>query len=167
VVIDSGGATPSEIYFIDSSENTSQWGQLNFYSGSTETWQWECQSLTGCQLRNANATTPMSPFIAYTNGGTELDSQGASSVVINNHSTAGTGGFIVYEGGANYNTAAFSVGSNGSASREYAVQSVRGASATGAQYGPAAESDSSHRHTEPERGPAAPNTGRRCPAPCR
>lgn len=115
VVIDSGGATPSEIYFIDSSGNTSQWGQLNFYSGPTETWQWECQSLTGCQLRNANATTPMSPFIAYTNGGTELDSQGASSVVINNHSTAGTGGFIVYEGGANYNTAAFSVGSNGSA----------------------------------------------------
>jgi HK97 family phage portal protein len=57
----------------------------------------------------------LSPFIAYTNGGTEFDSQGTSSVVINNHSTAGTGGLIVYGGGANYNTAAFSVGSNGSA----------------------------------------------------
>jgi hypothetical protein len=115
VIVNSGGATPAEIYFIDNAGNVSAWGQLNFYSGSTETWQWECQSLTTCQLRNANATTPMSPFIAYTNGGTEIDSQAATAVVVNNHATAGTGGFIVYEGGANYNTAAFSVSSAGNA----------------------------------------------------
>ena len=55
----------------------------------------------------------MSTFISYVNGGTELDSQATAAVVINNHSTAGTGGFTVYEGGANYNTTAFRVDSSG------------------------------------------------------
>jgi hypothetical protein len=36
-------------------------------------------------------------------------------VAINNTSSSGTGGFIVYEGGTNYNTIAFSVASNGNA----------------------------------------------------
>jgi hypothetical protein len=113
--VSSGGSAPSEVAGFDGSGNETLLGQLNFYSGSTETWEFECNGLTSCALRNANATTPMNPLIFYTNGGSEIDSQGSSAVVVNNHSTAGTGGFIVYEGGANYNTAAFSVSSSGNA----------------------------------------------------
>jgi hypothetical protein len=115
VIIDSGGASPTQVAGFDNAGNLSLLGQLNFYSGSIETWEWECNSTAVCQLRNANATTPMSPFIAYTNGSTEIDSQGSSPVVINNHSTGGTGGFVVYEGGANYNTPAFTVDGSGNA----------------------------------------------------
>jgi hypothetical protein len=113
VVFNSGGASPTLVADIDGSGNQDLLGQLNFWAGSTEAWQFECNSASVCQLRNANATVPMSIFISYVNGGTELDSQATAAVVINNHSTAGTGGFTVYEGGANYNTAAFRVDSSG------------------------------------------------------
>jgi hypothetical protein len=113
VVIGSGGASSSQVANFDSSGNLSTLGNHLFYSGSTLAWEWECAYLTGCSLHNANATTPMNPFIAYTNGGTEIDSQGTSAVVINNHSAGGTGGFIVYGGGAAYNTLLFQVSPNG------------------------------------------------------
>ena len=115
IQINSGGATPSMVADFDSSGNEDMLGQLNFWAGSTETWQWECASTTICQLRNANATTPSSVFYGYTNGGTEIDSQASAAVVVNNHATSGTGGFIVYQGGANYTTQAFSVNSSGTA----------------------------------------------------
>ncbi len=43
----------------------------------------------------------------YNGSGTEIDSEGTAAVTVNNTSTTGTGGFIVYQGGANYNTQAF------------------------------------------------------------
>jgi hypothetical protein len=108
-VVDSGGATPAQVWAADNSGNTYQTGLLAFQASGTTQWQWECASLSGCSLRNPSATIPADVFIAYTNGGTEVDSQAAAAVVVNNHSYGGTGGFIVYEGGASYTTEAFGV----------------------------------------------------------
>jgi len=112
-VVDSGGATPTAVLTVDSSGNLSIPGQLNFYSGSTAAYEWECQSGTSCTLYNPNATVPARVFKANVNGGTEIDSEASSAVTVNNTSTGGTGGFIVYEGGSNYGTRAFSVSGAG------------------------------------------------------
>ena len=112
-VIDSGGATPAQVWTADNSGDTYQTGLLAFQASGTTQWQWECASATQCSLRNPSATTPADVFTAYTNAGTEIDSQGTAAVVVNNHSTGGTGGFIVYEGGASYTVEAFGVTGSG------------------------------------------------------
>jgi len=108
-VIDSGGATPAQVWAADSSGDTYQTGNHAFQVSGVTQWQWECASASLCDLRNPAATVPANVFIAYENGGTEIDSQAAAAVVVNNHSYGGTGGFIVYEGGASYTTEAFGV----------------------------------------------------------
>lgn len=113
LVVTSGGPSPAAVANVENNGNIDTSGQLNFTASGAQTWQLECDSASVCQLRNANATIPMSPFVAYVNGATELDSQGTAAVVINNHSTSGTGGFTVYEGGANYTVPAFRVDSSG------------------------------------------------------
>ena len=110
VTFGSGGATPSAVASIDSTGNQSILGNLSFYSGATQAWQWECASVSQCILRNINATVPANPFIIDTNGPTEIDSQATYAVTVNNHSSSGTGGFIVYGGGATYyNSVLFSI----------------------------------------------------------
>jgi hypothetical protein len=126
----SGGATPGTVFSVGSTGNTTVLGQVNFYSGSTEAWEFECANTASCAIFNASATTPASVFKAFTNGATLIASQGSSAVVINNTSTGGTGGFIVYQGGANYNTAAFTIAGNGSFSSASNGQ-VGSASGTG------------------------------------
>jgi hypothetical protein len=71
-------------------------------------------------------------FKANTNGQTDIDSESKAAVTVNNTSTGGTGGFIVYEGGANSSTAAFTVTSSGATSQPSNSQ-VGSASGTGNQ----------------------------------
>jgi len=113
VTIGSGGASPTTVASWDSSGNQTLLGGLNFYSGTTQAWQWNCALSGSCSLNNKNATTPARVFAAWTNGGTDIDSQTTNAVTINNTSTGGTGGFLVYEGGANYSTIAFGVSGAG------------------------------------------------------
>jgi hypothetical protein len=117
IVISGGGATPSEVAGFDGSGNETILGQLNFYSGATEAWELECNNTASCTIFNANATTPGRVFKANTNGQTDIDSESTAAVTVNNTSTGGTGGFIVYEGGANSSTAAFTVTSSGATSQ--------------------------------------------------
>ena len=113
--VGSGGSSPTAVFNVASSGQSYQTGEHDFYNGTTEVWQFECASLTSCVLRNANATVPMSPLTFVTSGGTSLASQGTGSVLINNASNAGTGGFGVYLGGADNTVLGFSVtGYNGS-----------------------------------------------------
>ena len=51
-------------------------------------------------IKDNGATTPLNIFISYVNGQTLLNSQAATSVAINSTTNSGTGGFIVYSGGA-------------------------------------------------------------------
>jgi hypothetical protein len=113
VVISTGGATPTTAASIDGSGNLTTYGVHNFYSGTTHAWSWNCASLTVCALRNDSATTPANVFRAFPNAGTEIDSQATSAVAINNTSTAGTGGLIVYQGGANSGVTAWGVNGSG------------------------------------------------------
>jgi hypothetical protein len=91
--------------------------QLNSAAATPVTeWYIEEDTSYDLKIRDQGATTPMDILTGYINAGTNINSQGASAVTINNASTgAGTGGFIVYEGGANYNTAAFTVTGSGNA----------------------------------------------------
>jgi len=90
-------------------------GALEFanYAGVS---QWEIRKDAGNTFRIRDTVNSVDRFIQYAGGQTEISSGGSAAVAINNTSSSSTGGFIVYEGGSNYNTAAFSVGSNGNAS---------------------------------------------------
>jgi len=92
--------------------------QLNS-AAATPVTEWYIEEDTSYDLKihDQGATTPVDILTGYINAGTNINSQGTSAVTINNASTgAGTGGFIVYEGGANYNVQAFTVTSSGNAS---------------------------------------------------
>ena len=130
VIIGSGGATSTQVAAFDSSGNESLDGAVQWYSGATLTYEWECANLTGCTLQNANATTPARVFKSNVNGQTDLDSEGSAAVTINNTATGGTGGFNVYEGGANSSVSAFSVSGAG-ATIQASNSQVGSASGTG------------------------------------
>jgi hypothetical protein len=89
-------------------------GALEFanYAGTS---QWEIRKDASNTFRIRDTVNSVDRFIQYAGTQTEISSGGTSSVAINNTSSSGTGGFIVYEGGTNYNTIAFSVASNGNA----------------------------------------------------
>ena len=130
VIFGSGGGSATQVAAIDSSGNESLGGQLWFFYGSTLAYEWECNSGTSCTLQNANATVPGRVFKSNVNGQTDLDSEGASAVTINNTSTGGTGGLNVYEGGANSSVSAFSVSGTGSVQSASNMQ-AGGSSGTG------------------------------------
>jgi hypothetical protein len=109
VVIGSGGASPTTVAQITNTGQLSIWDYLGFYTGSTLHWYWSCASASVCELHDSDSTPQANVFRAFNDGGTEIDSQGASAVTVNNISTGGTGGFTVYKGGANYNTPVFHV----------------------------------------------------------
>lgn len=91
--------------------------QLNS-AAATPVAEWDLEEDTSYDflLQDQGATTPMSILTGYINAGTNLSSQGTGAVTVNNVNHSGSGGFIVYEGGTNYNTAAFTVTSSGNAS---------------------------------------------------
>jgi hypothetical protein len=115
VVIGSGGASPTTVASIDSSGNLDLWGYEGFYTGSTLHWYWSCASASVCELHDSDSSPQANVIRAFNGAGTEIDSQGTAAVTVNNTGTAGTGGFIVYEGGSNYTVAAFTVGNTGNA----------------------------------------------------
>jgi hypothetical protein len=132
VVIGSGGTTSSEVAAIDNAGNQTLLGQLNWYQGSTATWSWECQYTAGCTLQDTGATTPGRVFKANANGQTDIDSQGTSTLTVNNTSTGGTGGFTVYGGGASYyNTAVFAIQPNGTGGAYYKFPTIASSSGEG------------------------------------
>ena len=89
-------------------------GALEFanYAGTS---QWEIRKDASNTFRIRDTVNSVDRFIQYAGTQTQINSGGTSSVAINGTSSSGTGGFIVYEGGTNYNTIAFSVASNGNA----------------------------------------------------
>ena len=132
VIIGSGGASSTQVAAFDSSGNESLLGSLKFFNAATLAYEWECSSGTSCTLYNSNATTPGRVFVSYPNGQTDLDSEGSAAVTINNTATGGTGGFNVYEGGANSSVSAFSVSGAG-ATIQASNSQVGSASGTGNQ----------------------------------
>ena len=107
VVIQPGNSSNAELGGIE----------LNSAAATPVTeWYLEEDTSYDLKIHDQGATNPIDVFTAYVNGQTVINSQGTSAVAVNNTSNAGTGGFIVYEGGSNYNTAAFTVTSSGNAS---------------------------------------------------
>jgi hypothetical protein len=104
------------------SSGNAEIGALEFATAAGSS-QWELRDDTSYNfhLRNTGAATAADVLTGYSGGQTVINSQGTASVAVNNTSTAGTGGFIVYEGGSNYNTQAFTVSNNGTATATYNV----------------------------------------------
>lgn len=100
--IASGGATPSTIWNTDNSGNTYQLGAQSFYSSATQAWRFLCNSTSSCVLLSMTPTANANHLRMFNGAGTELDSEGTYAVTVNNNSASGTGGFIVYGGGASY-----------------------------------------------------------------
>ena len=110
VVIGSGGATETTVASFDNTGDLSMEGNQFFYDGTTLAWEIEGDNTASFAIRNNAATTPTNIFQAYPNAATEIDSQGSSAVIVNNHATAGSGGFAVYGGGPSYyNTVLFGI----------------------------------------------------------
>ena len=120
VVIGSGGSSPTTVAEITDTGQLSIWDYLGFYTGTTLHWYFSCASASVCELHDADSSPQANVLVAYPNAGTAINSQGTSSVTVNNTSTGGTGGFKVYGGGATYyNTTMFSVVPNGSGGAIY------------------------------------------------
>ncbi len=84
---------------------------LSNYSGTV---QWKLRKDASNYFRLTDAVNSMDRLILYQNGQTGINSgAGANAVVLNNTSGSGTGGLIVYEGGANYAVAALTVTGTG------------------------------------------------------
>jgi hypothetical protein len=85
--------------------------EWNTYAG-TDAWKWKMD--TSNYLHLSDVVNSLDREVVYQNGNTILNAgAGANAVVVNNTSGSGTGGFIVYEGGTNNSTAAFTVGGTG------------------------------------------------------
>jgi len=114
VIFDSGGSSPTEVGAIDSTGALTLYGNMKFYANSAYQWYLQCASASVCSLTNPATSGNPHAFDVYPAGQFNLNSGGTSAVTVNNTSAAGTGGFIVYEGGTNSGTAAFTVSGTGS-----------------------------------------------------
>ena len=120
VVIGSGGSTPTTVASYDSSGNHTINGYQRFWASGAEAWRLNCASTSACNIDSWATGSPIHHLRMYNGSGTEIDSEGTAAVTINNTSTAGTGGLIVYGGGASYyNTSMFKVTPNGSGGAVY------------------------------------------------
>jgi hypothetical protein len=113
VSIASGGSSPTTVATIDGNGAQTLYGYQRFYASGAEAWRFNCASASACTIQSYTTGSGVPHLRLYNGSGTEIDSEGTSAVTVNNTSTSGTGGFIVYQGGANYNVQAFSVGSGG------------------------------------------------------
>jgi len=109
------GAASSDYLVIKPGSSADQIGALEFanYAGTS---QWEVRKDASNTFRIRDTANSLDRLVQYAGGQTVINSGGTAAVAINNTSSAGTGGFTVYEGGTNYNTLAFSVTSSGNAS---------------------------------------------------
>jgi hypothetical protein len=110
-----GAASQDYLVLQPGTGGTDQIGAFEFanYAGTS---QWEIRKDASNTFRIRDTVNSVDRLVDYAGGQTVINSGGSASVAVNNTSTAGTGGFIVYEGGSNYNTAAFTVTSSGNAS---------------------------------------------------
>jgi hypothetical protein len=103
----------SDYLVVQPGSSADQIGALEFanYSGTS---QWEIRKDASNVFRIRDAVNGLDRFIQFAAGQTGINSGGGSNaVVVNNTGGSGTGGFIVYEGGTNYNTAAFTITGSG------------------------------------------------------
>jgi putative flippase GtrA len=105
----SGGSSPTTVASFDATGNQTINGYLRFLSSGTEAWRFNCASATACALDDWTTGSSLHRLRFYANAGTDIDSGNTSAVTVNNTSTAGTGGMIVYGGGAYYATKLISV----------------------------------------------------------
>ena len=106
-------AASSDYLVIQPGSGADQIGALEFanYSGTS---QWEIRRDASNVFRIRDTVNSLDRFIQFAAGQTGINSGGGSNaVVVNNTSGSGTGGFIVYEGGTNFNTAAFTITGSG------------------------------------------------------
>lgn len=113
VAFGSGGASPSTVGTLDASGDFTQYGYHRFFAGGAEAWRFNCASSSACNIDSWTTGSAVHHLRMYNGSATEIDSEGSAAVTVNNTSTSGTGGFIVYEGGANYNAQSFRVDSSG------------------------------------------------------
>jgi hypothetical protein len=107
------GANASQTLAIQPGSSADYAGivQFNNYSGTAK---WQVQKDANNYLRVTDAANSLDRVILPANANTTINAgAGANAVVINNTSGSGTGGFIVYEGGSNYSTAALQVSGSG------------------------------------------------------
>ena len=85
-----------------------------FWIGGVNYWEQEAETAVWV-IRCVVCTTPTNYINLFVNGGINLDSAAGTTtgVTINNTANSGTGGFIVYEGGSNYNVVAASISGTG------------------------------------------------------
>jgi hypothetical protein len=110
-----GAASQDYLVLQPGTGGTDQIGALEF-ANNAGTSQWEIRKDASNNFRIRDTVNSLDRLTQYAGGQTVINSGGSAAVAINNTSSAGTGGFIVYEGGSNYNTAAFTVTSSGNAS---------------------------------------------------
>ncbi len=85
--------------------------QFNNYGGTGE---WQLRKDATNYLRLTDPVNSLDRSVFYQNGNTIINAgAGSNAVAINNTIGSGTGGFTVYEGGANSSTAALQVGGTG------------------------------------------------------
>jgi len=107
------GANANQTLAIQPGSSADQIGavQFNNYSGAAK---WQVQKDANNYLRVTDAANSLDRVILPANANTTINAgAGANAVVINNTSGSGTAGFIVYEGGSNYSTAALQVSGSG------------------------------------------------------
>jgi hypothetical protein len=125
ISIGSGGATPTTVWNSDSSGNIYQLGRQDFYSASTLAWRLNCASTSACNIDSETPTANAHHIRLYNGAGTDIDSESAGGVTINNSTGGGTGPFTVYGGGATYyNTKLFQVQNNGNGTANYLLPSL-------------------------------------------
>jgi hypothetical protein len=134
------GANASQTLAIQPGTSADQIGavQFNNYSGTAK---WQLQKDANNYLRVTDAANSLDRMILPANANTTINAgAGANAVVINNTSGSGTGGFIVYEGGSNYSTAALQVSGSGNTTATGYLQGkfIMGTGAMGVAAGAAA-----------------------------
>ncbi|MGO9229418.1 MAG: beta strand repeat-containing protein [Bryobacteraceae bacterium] len=107
------GAASEDDVAIQPGSGTDQVGALEFNSyGGTD--EWKLRKDASNYLRLTDVVNSLDREVFYQNGATIVNAGAGSGVVgINNTSGSGTGGLIVYGGGANYSTAELTVTGSG------------------------------------------------------
>jgi hypothetical protein len=100
VAFGSGGATPSTVGTIDASGDETLYGYQRFFASGSEAWRFNCASTGSCAIDSWTSGSPVHHLRLYNGSGTDIESESTAAVTVNNSSSSGTGGFMVYSGGA-------------------------------------------------------------------
>jgi hypothetical protein len=102
VAFSSGGASPSTVATVDASGNQTLFGYARFFdpNAAAEAWRLNCANQASCNIDSWASGSPVHHFRLYGGAGSDIDSEGTSTVSVNGSTNSGTGGFTVYGGGA-------------------------------------------------------------------